>query len=151
MVNVNAGFDVDSESGNTGVVIRDIYGACVAATQEILPHVSDAHMAEAYALRDGLMLAQRLGINRIMIHSDCLQVVDTMLYVGYSATALATIYEECNLIWRGFDSISIEHCNREANKVAHELARVAFSRKEYCTWVDESPVYTLSTLANDVI
>ena len=36
------------------------------------------------------------------------------------------------------------------NKVAHELARVAFSRKEYCTWVDEPPAYILCTLTNDV-
>ena len=79
------------------------------------------------------MLVQRLGINRVIFQSDCLQVVDTMLNGGYAATASTAIYEECNLIWRGFDSISIEHCNREANKVAHELARVAFSRKESCT------------------
>jgi hypothetical protein len=31
------------------------------------------------------------------------------------------------MLWSGFDSISIEHCNREANRVAHELARKDFS------------------------
>jgi hypothetical protein len=30
----------------------------------------------------------------------------------------------------------IEHCDREANQVAHELARQAFISKDFCTWVD---------------
>lgn len=35
------------------------------------------------------------------------------------------VHDEGNLLWQEFDSISIEHCNRQANKVVHELARVA--------------------------
>jgi len=33
----------------------------------------------------------------------------------------AVLYDECNIIWSGFQDISIEHCSREANQAAHEL------------------------------
>lgn len=49
----------------------------------------------------------------------------------------------------GIVAYKVEHCNREANKIAHELARVAFSRKEFYTWVDEPPGI-ISILTNDV-
>jgi len=49
----------------------------------------------------------------------------------------APIYDECFSLWQEFDAISIEHCDREANSAAHEIARLALSLKEHCTWVDE--------------
>jgi hypothetical protein len=62
MINIDAAFDVDSGKGATGVVIRDYTGQCVAASQLFLPHVVDAHMAEAYTFREGLTLAQRIAL-----------------------------------------------------------------------------------------
>ena len=40
-------------------------------------------------------------------------------------------------MWRDFFEISIRHRDREANMVAHMLARQAFSSKKSCTWLDE--------------
>jgi ribonuclease HI len=41
-----------------------------------LPHVADATMAEAYALKEGLILAQQIGCQNIITQTDCLQVVE---------------------------------------------------------------------------
>ncbi len=65
MINVDAAFDIDSGSGGTGVVLRDHSGACLAASQAFLPHVLDAPTAEAFALRDGLALAQRMVLKML--------------------------------------------------------------------------------------
>jgi ribonuclease HI len=115
-----------------------------------LPHVVDAPMAEAYALREGLVLAQRIGCNNFSIQTDCVQVVETMQNGGFSATSSAAIFDDCTILWSGFGSVSIEHCNREANQVAHELAKVSFSSGSSCTWDDEPPRFILSKLASDV-
>jgi hypothetical protein len=69
---------------------------------------------------------------------------------GFSATASAAIYDECIILGSGFCDVSIEHCNREANQVAHELAKVSFRSGSSCTWVDEPPRFILSKLASDV-
>jgi ribonuclease HI len=150
MVNVDAAFDEDSGKGATGVVIRDSTGGCIAAMQTFLPHVVDAPMAEAYAFCDGLTLAHQIGVQNFMVETDCVQVAEIIKNGGFSATSYAAIYDDCSILWSGFGKVSIKHCNREANQVAHELARVSFTSGSSCTWVDEPPRFILSKLVNDV-
>jgi len=61
-----------------------------------------------------------------------MEVVDTMLGGGFSPTASAAIYDECCPLWADFAAISVSHCNRESNSVAHELARQAMLEKSSC-------------------
>jgi len=58
MINVDASYDAAKGVGSTGAVIRDAAGGFVAAAHSYIPHVVDAAMAEAFALRDDLLLAQ---------------------------------------------------------------------------------------------
>ena len=44
---------------------------------------------------------------------------------GRSAGAAAAIFDDCYFLACDFPTSRFEHCNREANKVAHELARLA--------------------------
>ena len=124
---MDASYNQDRGTGSTGAVIRDSSGSFIAAAARFIEHVLDAPMAEAMALREGLLLAQQIGCSRLMIQSDCLEVVETMKQDGISATASAPVYDECAQLWQDFVSISIEHCNREANKVAHEVARLVMA------------------------
>ena len=85
--------------------------------------------------------------HRIII--PALEVVDIMKE-GFTANSAAPIYDECYIIWSGFQEVSMEHLNREANQVAHELARRAMITKKNCIWDDDPPNFILHTLANDV-
>jgi ribonuclease HI len=106
--------------------------------------VLDAQMAETYALREGLRLAQQLGCSTVIVKSDCLEVGN------FLAMASAPIFYECYNLWREFAEISIEHCDKESNQVAHELARQAFMSKASCIWVDEPPNCIIPLISNDV-
>ena len=44
---------------------------------------------------------------------------------GFSATAAVANYDEISDLWKDFGEISINHCDRSCNAVAHELARQA--------------------------
>jgi len=99
-------------------------------------------MAKTYALREGLRLAQQLGYSTIIVQSDCLEVVQSIQDGSFSAMASAPILDECDNLWREFTIISIEHCDRESNQVAHELARQGFMSKVSCIWVDEQLYYS---------
>ena len=61
MINVDGSFAEITGDGSTGVVIRDNSGGFIAASYSYISHVLDATMAEAFALRDGLLLAQQIG------------------------------------------------------------------------------------------
>ena len=77
-LNIDGSFNEETGTGATGAIIRDHTGGVVAMGQRYLSHVGDAPMAEAYALLDGLRLAEQVGCNRIIINSDCMQVVTTI-------------------------------------------------------------------------
>jgi len=49
-----------------------------------------------------------------------------------------------------FPMATIEHCDREANQVTHELAQHAFVSKAICIWVDSPPSFIFPILSNDV-
>ena len=98
MVNVDAAFNEDEECGSVGDIIRDCSGGALAATHSFVPHVIDAPMAEAYALKEGLMLTQHIGCNRLTVQSDYMEVVETMNNGGFSANSAAALYDECNII-----------------------------------------------------
>ena len=46
---MDASFLADELRGSTGAVIRDEYGVFLAASYSPMPHVVDAHLAEALA------------------------------------------------------------------------------------------------------
>ena len=67
--------------------------------------------------------------------------------------AAVAIYDECAIYWnywKEFMAVSISHCNRSCNSVAHELARQVLLEKSYHIWVDDPPVCILRLLVNDV-
>ena len=130
LINVDGSFREENGSGGTGVVIRDSNGSFIAGSYTYLEHTVDAPTAEVMALRDGLLLAQHIGYNGFTLQSDCLEVVEA-IRMGYSAAAGAPIFYDCFLPWQNFDAISIEQCDREANKV------VALSFKDSCTWASK--------------
>jgi len=115
IVNVDAGFDENGGCGSADSIIRDCSGSVLAAAHSFVPHLVDAPMAEAYALKEGLMLAQHIRCNQLIIQSDCMEAVHIMKDGGFSANSGAAIYDDCNIIWSDFQHISIEHCSRETN------------------------------------
>ena len=150
MVNIDVAFEEDGGCRSVGSIISDSSGGVLAAAHSFVPHLVDAPMAEAYALKEGLMLAQYIGCNRLIIQSNCMEVVQIMTEGGFSGNSAAAIYDDWNTIWSGFQDISIEHCSREANQVAHNLARRARQHRQNCTWVDEPPNFILDLVINDV-
>jgi len=108
-VNIDVAFEEDGGCRSVGSIISDSSGGVLAAAHSFVPHLVDAPMAEAYALKEGLMLAQHIGCNRLIIQSDCIEVIQIMKEGGFSANSAAAIYDDCNTIWSGFQDISIKH------------------------------------------
>jgi hypothetical protein len=65
-------------------------------------------------------------------------------------TNSAAIYADCINMGLSIGEVSYVHCPREANKVAHELARKCYIDKISCNWDDDPPSFILPTLVDDV-
>jgi len=97
-----------------------------------------------------MQLAQQIGSNHFIVQADCMMVVETTKEESFPATSEAPIYDDCYNMWRDFVDVSIEHCHRDANRVAHEIARRCFISRQSCIWVDEPPSFLLEFFMNDV-
>jgi len=147
-LNVDSGFDRDLLEGSVGAIIRDYNGKFIAAANERVDICYDSFTAEALAVRFGLNLARTIGCSKIVINSDSMEVVEA-LSAGNSSSVASAIIDDCYFMSSDFNHVIYDHCNRESNKVAHELARIVkFSLPSI--WMDSAPDVLLPLLVNDV-
>ena len=91
-----------------------------------------------------------MGCRPVIVETDSLELVEAFnrkidIWSPYTA-----ILMDCFQIARRIGQISVLHCPREANEVAHEIARFCYSDNSSCNWVDEPPRFILDKLLNDV-
>lgn len=67
---------------------------------------------------------------------------------GFSSTVAAPYYEDICIQATTFSRVEFNFCNRDANCVAHCLAREADQNQR--VWVDEPPGFIISLLVDDV-
>ena len=65
----------------------------------------DAPTVEATPLQDGGVLAGNVGCNRLVVESDCMEVVEVMHNGGNSLDVAAAIYEECTFLCHDFSGV----------------------------------------------
>jgi ribonuclease HI len=93
LVNVDASFKPESLDGGIGAVIRDGTGNFIVACNDPINYAIDANTLEVTAVSRGLALVNQLGCSRIIIQSDCLQVVET-LQAGCCSSTAAAVFED---------------------------------------------------------
>jgi hypothetical protein len=107
-------------------------------------------MAEALAMKEGLILANSRHCNDIIAESDSLEVIEACTGDQTWWMDSAAIYVDIVDTTITIDKVSFKHYRREANKVAHDLAKHSFLNKVSCNWVDEPPSFLLNNVVNDV-
>jgi ribonuclease HI len=149
-LNVDTLFHVEDCTGAVGAVIRDYDGRLVVASCSFLSRVSSVAMAEAHAMKYGLVLAEKLGCNRIIAESDSLETIEACTGEDRWWNESAAIYADCIDTASNIGDVSFKFCPREANQVAHELASYSYSNKISCNWDDDPPSFLLDKLLSDV-
>jgi ribonuclease HI len=149
-VNVDASFHCDDRAGATAAVIRDVQGKFMAASSTYYPNLSSTASAEALAMREGLALANRYGGDNVIMESDSLETVNACNGDEAWWGEESAIFADCVDLASFIDKIQYRHCPREANEVAHEIAKVCFADKNSCNWLVEPPSFILPMLINDV-
>ncbi|KAJ1400914.1 Ribonuclease H-like superfamily [Sesbania bispinosa] len=118
--NCDASFNRETKSGVAAVVARDHEGHLVAVSSERFCAPSPV-VVEALAIRAATVLASNCGWPSSLIESDSLQVIEgvrsntqnwAIQHIINDIKHLSSYLPRCGFLW----------ANREANKVAHELA-----------------------------
>jgi hypothetical protein len=94
-LNVDDSFDADKRSGASGMILGDAHGFFIAGGNCTITFVEDAATADAMVLRDGLIMVEALGCSKLVINSDCVEVIDVMKNGSHTQGPAAAIYEDC--------------------------------------------------------
>ena len=93
--NVDGACSRDNMIGSVAVVARDHDGKYIGSAAMVFPGIVDPPTLEALACREALDLADDLGLRRILISSDCKQVVQDI--TDGSGGRYATVIKEIQM------------------------------------------------------
>ena len=89
-----------------------------------------------------------MGCSRIIIQSDCFQVIEDLQMGSSPSTAAAAVFDDIYIQASTFTACEFSFCKREANCVADRLSREMASLPR--VWVDDPPSFIVSLLIDDV-
>ena len=140
-INVDGASSLDGQGvSGVGVIIRDANGGVFAALCKALPMHYSAEWTELFAMEQGVLLAQEMGVQQAIFESDASSVVQAIsqdLCGGESGHLIQGIQ---NAKLR-FLSCSFRHVKRDSNRAAHELAQYAKCKNVSCVWKGVSPPF----------
>jgi hypothetical protein len=105
---------------------------------------------EAVAMKEGLSLVASVGYHQIIAEWDCLQVVQAFSGGNTWWHEGSRIIADCFNLVLEIGTAAFSHCPREANGVAHEIARNSYENHLSCIWVDYPTSFIHVSLVNDV-
>lgn len=103
--------------------MRDFESRFIGSATLFLPNIASAVVVEVIAMREGLALANRLVCNNVLTESDLIETIQACTgeesWWGESSMVFADCIDIATMVGR----VNSQHCSREANGVAHELAK----------------------------
>ena len=100
-----------------GGIIRDSQGAWVKGYARSIGFTSSI-MAELWALRDGLRLADHLGIWQLEVELDAMVIVELLNSKKNPNSVYAPLLFDCRYLLGKFPQVRVVHVFRKANKCA---------------------------------
>ena len=120
-INVDGGLSRSGNKGAAAAICRDCNETFLGASAVVFDGLSDPASLEAWACNEALALAQDLHVQRLLIASDCAEVITNMS--RDIAAVYAPIMQEIDIRRRNFEHVVFRHEPRECISEAHSLAK----------------------------
>jgi hypothetical protein len=106
--------------------IRDEHGAFVLARTERFSPMCEVHVGEALGLLSALEWVHLLNLGHVDFELDAKRVVDSFKSQNSDATEFGNVINSCKTLFSNlYENSSVEFVRRQANEVAHNLAKAA--------------------------
>ena len=136
-------------SAACGFVIRDGDGRPIVAEASNAGKTT-VPVAEATALRNGLVAAKQKGLRRLQVEGDSKLVIDAVNGVSAPPWRLKKIIEDIRMLAQDLEAIHFKHIFREANFVADAIADLGHNCSAV-TWHDGVPKEASRALLFDIV
>jgi ribonuclease HI len=106
-------------------------------------------MAEASAVRDGLILAAEQEATRVVLETDNATVATLVRSDDGFRSVIAGVWHEIRELSLSFASFICAHVNREGNEAAHLCARRPSASSPVISWVGDLPNWLMEVANKD--
>ncbi|KAF4347818.1 hypothetical protein G4B88_012931 [Cannabis sativa] len=127
LINTNASVIQDNPGCGLSAIIRDHNGQLIVAESRFIPGMVSIQLVEAYAIRMGLLLAQKWSLTKVHVAADCLGVVSALQASPNSLSDWGMMIREILVLRKHFTFVQFSFVPRDCNVVANAL--VIWSRK----------------------
>ncbi|XVF18887.1 hypothetical protein REPUB_Repub11eG0062100 [Reevesia pubescens] len=111
--------------------------------------IYDPLVIEAIAAVKALIFAAEIGCRDVVLEGDALQIVNLLNHNEADTSFIGNLIFEGRTRKRKLGNHSATHSRREANLVAHLLAKSALISKNDLFWIDDVPDFLQSTIDYD--
>jgi ribonuclease HI len=147
--NVDASFFNMVGATGCGWVLRNCRGQFQLAGTNIMKASLTVLEGEAMALIEAMEEVIHRGLSFVIFESDSKLVVDAISSCQAGVSDFSILISHIQALLRLNNYFEVKYVKRQANKVAHSLARAAFSMSRRCVF-DSIPTCIDSLLSNEI-
>ncbi|KAF5449938.1 hypothetical protein F2P56_030334 [Juglans regia] len=147
--NWDAACDIKHRQMGIEVIIRDEKGEVIAAYCGARGNVDQPVIAEGLALIKAMELCNDLGLNKVTFEGDSHNIVKHVYNLDEDLSCYGNIIEDSKSIFFTWSNWTIQYTHRNANTVAHNLAKAAIQSNVEKVWIEEAPTFISSYLQKD--
>ena len=149
--NVDAAFLSSYQRTGVGMILRDEAGQFVACATTVLHRLHEVREGEAIGLKEALSWVKGLGYQKVMFELDAKSVVDAVNFdlCRTDVSEFGSIIQQCIYMLDQAQNFHVCYVWRQANKIAHVLARASYSYASPTVWY-EPPDCIGALLIDDV-
>ncbi|XP_074313752.1 uncharacterized protein LOC141648946 [Silene latifolia] len=148
-INVDAGAK-EGEGTSSGMVCRNESGAVMWGAAVVRNEWWDPSVAEAIAMWDGLDEARRRGMRKVVMESDCMQLVEALKGRKQGRSIFAQVIDDILTLSNEFESVLWSYTSRVNNSVAHCLAHINPRTVGRVVWSNVLPPTAQSAVLFDI-
>ncbi|XP_042958077.1 uncharacterized protein LOC122293606 [Carya illinoinensis] len=138
--NWDAAIDATNKRVGIGVIVRDSEGEILACMCLRMNNLLKPACAEAYALRRAMFFCLELGCSSAVFEGDSLVVVNATNSGCEVSLDYSVIIEDTRKMLSNDGKWSVKFTHREANNVAHTLAKLTLDCSDETVWIEEGPL-----------
>jgi hypothetical protein len=137
-INWDAGLNLRESRVGLGFIVRDSQGSYLAARSMSIDIQVDASVAEAMAATNAVF-CKEMGFSNILFEGNALQVIKAIEEEDPCLRNYGHIIDCIRRETNSLENARFIHVKREANNVAHTLAKLATTHVTMSTWKGDVP------------
>lgn len=136
-INTDARFVKGKNKAWAGIILRNEKGEILTGLTKVM-HASSPLMAEALSFREAMSFAESMGLERITVENDCLELIQACRD-EISRGEISNIVKDIKVLKTRFQMVAFTRIYREGNKAAHTVAHLAANGSLTSNWVWNPP------------